>query len=141
MTRTTRRKLLKTGALGGAAVLAAPAIARAETIKWRMVTSWPKNLPGPGVTARLLAERIGQISGGAIEVQLYAAGEIVSGLEVLDAVSGGVAHMGHTASFFWTGKMPAAAYFTAVPFGLTPLECSTNRRRQQCMHHGHFRND
>jgi TRAP-type mannitol/chloroaromatic compound transport system substrate-binding protein len=122
MTRTTRRDLLTTGALGGAAALAAPALARAETIKWRMVTSWPKNLPGPGVTAQHLAERIGQVSGGAIEIELYAANELVSGLEVLDAVAGGVAHMGHTAAFFWTGKMPAAAYFTAVPFGLTPLE-------------------
>jgi TRAP-type mannitol/chloroaromatic compound transport system substrate-binding protein len=122
MSRTSRRDLLTGGIVAGASVLAAPAVVRAQTVKWRMITSWPKNLPGPGVTAQKLADRIGEISGGALEVELHAAGEIVSGLEVLDAVSGGVAHLGHTASFFWTGKMPAAAYFTAVPFGLTPLE-------------------
>ena len=42
--------------------------------------------------------------------------------EVLDAVGNGVAEMGHTASFYWQGKMPAAAFFTTVPFGLTPAE-------------------
>jgi TRAP-type mannitol/chloroaromatic compound transport system substrate-binding protein len=41
---------------------------------------------------------------------------------VLDAVGGGVAEIGHTASFYWQGKMPAAAFFTTVPFGLTPSE-------------------
>ena len=93
-----------------------------KAIKWRMVTSWPKNLPGPGVTAQRLADRIGQVTGGQVQVELYAAGELVSGLEVLDAVSNGTAQLGHTASFFWTGKMRASAFFTTVPFGLTPLE-------------------
>ncbi len=118
----TRRNLLATGAVAGAATLAAPSIARSETFKWRMITSWPKNLPGPGVTAQNLADRITEISSGALKIELYAAGELVSGLEVLDAVTGEVAHMGHTASFFWAGKMASAAFFTAVPFGLTPLE-------------------
>ncbi len=118
---TNRRTLLTAGA-AAMGVLATPNIARAETVKWRMVTSWPKNLPGPGVTAQRLADRIAQVTAGHVEVELYAAGEIVSGLEVLDAVSNGTAHLGHTASFFWTGKMRAAAFYTTVPFGLTPLE-------------------
>jgi len=121
MTRITRRTLISSG-VAGAAVLAAPAVARAQATKWRMVTSWPKNLPGPGVTAQRLADRIAAMSDGRLEVVLYAAGELVSGLEVLGAVGGSVAQMGHTASFFWTGKMPAAAFFTTVPFGLTPGE-------------------
>src|SRR5690606_36960161 len=121
MTRLSRRTLLTSGA-AGAAVLAAPAVARAQPISWRMVTSWARNLPGPGVTAQRLAERIAAMSDGRLTVTLYSAGELVSGLEVLGAVGGSVAQMGHTASFFWTGKMPAAAFFTTVPFGLTPGE-------------------
>ncbi len=121
MTGPSRRTLLGTG-VAAVAGIAAPAVARGQTRKWRMVTSWPKNLPGPGVTAQRLADRITALSGGRIAVELYAAGELVSGLEVLDAVAGDLAEIGHTASFFWTGKMPAAAYFTATPFGLTPLE-------------------
>jgi TRAP-type mannitol/chloroaromatic compound transport system substrate-binding protein len=89
-----------------------------------MVTSWPRNLPGPGVTAQRLADRILAMSGGRLEVQLFAASELVPALEVLDAVQGGTAEMAHTASFFWAGKMPAAQFFTSVPFGLLPLEHS-----------------
>jgi len=52
-----------------------------------------------------------------LAVTVSAAGEVVPAFEVLDAVGGGVAEMGHTASFYWQGKQPAAAYFTTVPFG------------------------
>src|SRR3954451_7659530 len=116
---TTRRKVL---ALGAAATLAAPSIARGETQKWRMVTSWPKRLPGPGMSAERVAERIKTLSGGRIAIDVYAAGEIVPAFGVLEAVGNGVADIGHTASFYWQGKMPAAAFFTTVPFGLTPAE-------------------
>ena len=89
---------------------------------WRMVTSWPKRLPGPGMSAERVAERIRTLSGGRIDITVYAAGEVVPAFEVLDAVGNGVAEIGHTASFYWQGKMPAAAFFTTVPFGLTPGE-------------------
>lgn len=116
---TTRRAAL----LAGAATVAAPAIARSQTQRrWRMVTSWPRDLPGPGMTARRLAGRIQDMSGGAIEVEVLGAGEIVPAFEVLDAVGDGVAELGHTAAVFWAGKMPVAQLFLAVPFGLTPIE-------------------
>ena len=115
----TRRNLAG-GAL--AAGIAAPSIARAQTKRWRMVTSWPKRLPGPGMSAERVAERIKLLSGGRLEISVAAAGEIVPAFEVLDAVGGGVAEMGHTASFFWQGKEPAAVFYTTVPFGLTPNE-------------------
>ena len=101
--------------------LAAPAVAQTG-IEWRMVTSWPKNLPGPGVTAQRLADRIGAMSGGRLVVKLFAAGEIVPGLGTFDAVANGTAQMAHTAPLFWSRKFPAAPLFTAGPFGLTPIE-------------------
>ena len=103
------------------AALATPAIAQDRT-QWRMVTAWPRNLPGPGVTAQRLADRIGEASGGRLTVELYAAGEIVPALEVFQAVSDGAAQIGHTASLFQAGRVAAAPLFTAGPFGLTPLE-------------------
>jgi TRAP-type mannitol/chloroaromatic compound transport system substrate-binding protein len=111
-------------AAGTAAAVAAPAVVRAAErhLTWRMITSWPRDLPGPGMNARRLAERITAMSGGRLSVQLFAAGELVPGLQVFDAVNAGVAEMGHTASIYWTGKTRAAAYFTTVPWGLTPLE-------------------
>ena len=87
-----------------------------------MVTSWPKRLPGPGMSAERVVQRIGALSGGRFEVTVSAAGEVVPAFEVLDAVGSGVAEMGHTAAFYWQGKEPAAAFFTTVPFGLTPNE-------------------
>jgi len=116
---TTRRTFIATTAAG---VLATPSIARAETLKWKMVTSWPKRLPGPGMSAERVAERIRALSGGRIDITVYAAGEVVPAFGVLDAVGNGVADIGHTASFYWQGKMPAAAFYTTVPFGLTPAE-------------------
>jgi TRAP-type mannitol/chloroaromatic compound transport system substrate-binding protein len=118
---TTRRNFT-IGAGAAAGLVAAPAIARAQTQKWRMVTSWPKRLPGPGMSAERVAERIRALSGGKLDIAVYAAGELVPAFEVLDAVGNGVADIGHTASFYWQGKIPAAAFFTTVPFGLTPGE-------------------
>jgi len=116
---TTRRTFIGTAAAG---ILAAPSVARSQTMKWKMVTSWPKRLPGPGMSAERVADRIRALSGGRIDITVYAAGEVVPAFGVLDAVGNGVADIGHTAAFYWQGKMPAAAFFTTVPFGLTPSE-------------------
>ncbi|MEK0082705.1 TRAP transporter substrate-binding protein [Benzoatithermus flavus] len=121
MSAATRRRLLAAGTAAG--TLGAPAVLRAQTpLRWRMVTSWPRNLPGPGMNAQRLADRIARMSGGRLMVQLYAAGELVPALQVFDAVYSGAAEMAHTASFYWAGKVKAASFFTTVPFGLTPAE-------------------
>ncbi len=122
MSKITRRSLASGGALGLAGALAAPALAQTDKRHWRMVTSWPKRLPGPGMSAERVAARIGALSGGRLEITVSAAGEVVPAFEVLDAVGSGVAEMGHTAAFYWQGKEPAAAFFTTVPFGLLPNE-------------------
>ena len=99
--KTTRRSAIAAfGATAIGATLAAPAVLAQETIEWRMITSWPKNLPGPGVTAQRLADRIGELSGGRLTIRLYAAGELVPALEVLNSVASGVAEIGHTAPLF-----------------------------------------
>jgi TRAP-type mannitol/chloroaromatic compound transport system substrate-binding protein len=106
--------------LAGASAMAplTASVRASDRIEWKMITSWPKHSPGPGMTANRLAERITTMSGGRLVVKVYGAGEIVPALEVFDAVSRGVAEMGHTASFFWQGKIKASVFFTTVPFGL-----------------------
>lgn len=118
----SRRRALAVGATSAAAAIAMPSVARAQAIRWRMVTSWPRRLPGPGMSAERVAERIRSLSGGRLDIAVSAAGEIVPAFEVFDAVANGVADMAHTASFYWQGKMPASVFFTTVPFGLTPAE-------------------
>src|SRR4029077_16784751 len=117
---SNRRHLLSTAGAALAGTVAAPAVARAQTRRWRMVTSWPKRLPGPGMSAERVAERISTLSGGRLQVTVHAAGELVPALEVLDAVGGTVAEMGHTAAFYWQGKQPARGHTPTGPVGLTP---------------------
>jgi TRAP-type mannitol/chloroaromatic compound transport system substrate-binding protein len=83
----------------------------AETFEWNLVTSWPPGLPGLGVGVEHIAERID-----------FAGGELVPALEVLDAVSRGTVQMGHDSAYYHRGKVPAAQYFTTIPFGQTVHE-------------------
>lgn len=93
-----------------------------KTYKWKMVTTWPKNFPGLGTGANNIAKLITEMSGGRIEVKVYGAGELVGAFEVFDAVSRGNAELGHAGAYYWKGKIPSAAFFSAVPFGLTAQE-------------------
>ncbi|NNG05676.1 MAG: TRAP transporter substrate-binding protein [Inquilinus sp.] len=114
-----RRDLVKGVALGtaAAATFAAPAIAQGIR-QWKMVTAWPKNLPGPGVAAQMLADRITALSGGRIEVKLYAAGELVPGRGVFDAASEGTAELYHAVPAYWGSKSKGILLFGSQPFGL-----------------------
>ncbi len=114
-----RRDFLKAGTLGVAAgALAAPAVAQDDVREWKMVTAWPKNLPGPGVAAQMLADRIEVLSGGRIKVKLYAAGELVPGRGVFDAVSEGTAELYHAVPAYWGSKSKGILLFGSQPFGL-----------------------
>lgn len=117
----SRRRLLRVGAGAGAVGVAAPAVKAQTGLRWRMATSWPKNLVGPADSARRLARRIETLSQGRIRIEVFSAGEIVPAFAVFDAVANGTVDMGHTASFFVSGKIPASVYFTTVPFGMGPL--------------------
>lgn len=122
-----RRDFIKKAGAGsvaaGATTLAGFGTAKAEaTFKWKMVTAWPKNFPGLGSNANLLAEMITNMSGGRITVKVYGASELVPAFEVFDAVSKGTAEIGHSGPYYWKGKSEAVQFFSAVPFGLTAQE-------------------
>ncbi|HZD52582.1 MAG TPA: TRAP transporter substrate-binding protein DctP [Woeseiaceae bacterium] len=93
-----------------------------ETFEWNMVTSWPPGLPGAGAGAANLAKRVERASNGRLRIKVFAGGELVPALEVFAAVSGGTVQMGHDASYYHRGKVPAAQYFTTAPFGLNGNE-------------------
>ncbi len=115
--------LKKTGAGAAAAVagtaVAAPAVwAKGKTYNWKMVTTWPPNLPVLQTGAERFAKRVGQVSEGRIKIKVFAGGELVPPMNVFDAVSQGTVECGSGASYYWAGKVPAAQWFAAVPFGL-----------------------
>ena len=97
-------------------------VAHTKVYEWKMITTWPKNLPGLGAAPERLAERLRIMSNGRLDIKVYGAGELVGALEVFDAVSQGTAQMGHGAAYYWRGKNPAAAMFATVPFGMNAQE-------------------
>jgi TRAP-type mannitol/chloroaromatic compound transport system substrate-binding protein len=121
--KVDRRRMLAGLAAGaaGATTLAAPAIAQGK-MEWRMVTAWPKGLPGLGTGAERLAQRITQMSDGKLSVKVFAAGELVPGLQTFEAVQNGTAEMSHDTPGFHLGKNRAFGYFFSVPFGMTYVE-------------------
>lgn len=121
-----RRDFIKktgVGSLAAGAGLTIPSIAKANTeFNWKMVTAWPKNFPGLGTSANLLAKIIAEMSGGRIKIKVYGANELVPAFEVFDAVSEGIVQMGHASAYYWKGKSATTQFFSAVPFGLTAQE-------------------
>jgi TRAP-type mannitol/chloroaromatic compound transport system substrate-binding protein len=93
-----------------------------QTYNWKLVTTWPKNFPGLGLAPEHFAENVQRMSNGRLKIKVFGAGQLVPAFEVFDAVSQGTAEMGHGAAYYWQGKIPASAFFTAVPFGLNAQE-------------------
>lgn len=117
-----RRDVLKTAMVGAAgAALVTPALSQGR-MEWRMVTLWPRNLPGPGVAAQRTADRITAVTGGRISVRLFAAGEVVPAPGAFDAVAAGTADLYHGVPAFWVSKSPGIGFFGSFPFGLTATE-------------------
>ncbi|WP_418648394.1 TRAP transporter substrate-binding protein [Thauera butanivorans] len=130
-----RRSFLKkagAGAAAGAALglaacgkseqQAAPAAPAVQTglpsIQWRMTSSFPKSVDTLFGSAEMLANRLREITDGKFDIRIFPAGEIVPGLQALDAVQQGTVEMCHTCSYYYVGKDKTFAFGTAVPFGL-----------------------
>jgi TRAP-type mannitol/chloroaromatic compound transport system substrate-binding protein len=128
-----RRKFVKTAGLAGVAGLAGAcskpasqsgdcAAGDQQTFEWKMVTTWPRDFPALGTNANRIAESIGKLSDGRLTVKVYGGNELVPPFEVFDAVSRGTAEMGHGASYYWKGKIPASLVFAGLPFGMVAQE-------------------
>src|SRR4051812_46840833 len=106
-----RRRFLEKAVLGGAAGIGAvtnstaPAIAQEPpAINWRMASSFPKSLDTIYGAAERVAKRVDEATDGKFKIRVFAAGEIVPGLQVLDAVQNATVECGHTAGGYYAGK-------------------------------------
>ena len=115
-----RREFLTAGGAGlAASAVAAPAIAQSmPEVKWRYATSWPKSLDTLYGGCEFFAKRVAEITDNRFQIQPFAAGEVVPGLQVLDAVANGTIEMGNTALYYYWSKNPAFTFGTSLPFGL-----------------------
>ena len=101
-----------------ASAIAAPAIAAEPQICWRLASSFPKSLDTIYGGAEVLADRVRELTDGKFDIRVFAGGEIVPGLQVLDAVSNGTVEISHTCSYYYVGKNKAFGFDTSMPFGL-----------------------
>lgn len=116
-----RRDFIKmTGVAAGASVAAAhsQSALAAKRYRWRMVMVIPKTLPVWGSQVQEFAKKVKTMSQNRMNIKVYGAGELVPALSTFDAVKAGQVEMGHSASYYWQGKIPAASFFCSVPFGL-----------------------
>ncbi|MDA9466001.1 TRAP transporter substrate-binding protein [Bradyrhizobium sp. CCBAU 53415] len=115
-----RRDFLKVSAAGAAATaVASPAIAQSSPeVKWRLTSSFPKSLDTIYGGAEQVAKYVAEMTDNKFQIQVFAGGEIVPGLQALDATSNGTVDMCHTVSYYYVGKDPTFAIFASVPFGL-----------------------
>jgi TRAP-type mannitol/chloroaromatic compound transport system substrate-binding protein len=115
-----RREFLKVSAVGAAAAaVASPAIAQSSPeIKWRMASSFPKSLDTIYGGGEYMAKQVAEMTDNKFQIQVFAAGELVPGLQALDATSNGTVEMCHTVAYYYVGKDPTFAIYASVPFGL-----------------------
>jgi TRAP-type mannitol/chloroaromatic compound transport system substrate-binding protein len=114
----SRRNFARLAAVGTAAI-ASPAIAQQAAVKWRLTSSFPKSLEGLWGAAPTVSKLVSEMTDGKFVIDTFAAGEIVPGLQVLDAVANGTVECGHTYSGYYIGKNPALIFDGSLPFGLT----------------------
>ena len=116
-----RRSFLKKAAVGASVgAIAAPALAQSQpTINWRLASSFPKSLDTLYGTAEVFSKRVSELTGGKFNIRVFAGGEIVPALQVLDAVQNNTVEIAHTAPYYFFGKDPTFAFDCAVPFGMT----------------------
>jgi len=119
MKRRSFIKNLSIGALatgtGAANIKPADAAGRHN---WKLVTTWPPNFPVFMEGVKRFAKDVKRMSRGKLNIQVFAGGELIPPMQSFDAVSQGTVEMSHGAAYYWAGKIPAAQFFTAVPFGL-----------------------
>lgn len=107
------------GGGGNGGGTAATSKASSKVFHWKMVTTWPANFPVFQEGAEKFADDVRVMSDGRLDIKVYAGGELIPALGVFDAVSQGTVEMGHGSPYYWAGKVPAAQFFSSVPFGMT----------------------
>jgi len=118
--RSFMRKAGTTGVAAAAATtLAAPAIAQSNPkVTWRLTSSFPKSLDTIYGGAEVFSRMLSEATDGAFTVQVFAAGELVPGLQAADATTAGTVEAAHTVAYYYWGKDPTWALGAAVPFAL-----------------------
>jgi len=115
----SRRNFTRLAAASTAVALASPAVAQQPTVKWRLASSFPKSIEGLWGASPTVAKFVSEMSDGKFTIDTFAAGEIVPGLQVLDATANGTVECGHSYGGYYIGKNPTLIFDGSLPFGFT----------------------
>ncbi len=88
-----------------------------KRVKWKMQSTWASNLPSLGTSGVKFVDMIDKMSDGKFQIKFFEPNALVPSLECFDAISKGSIESCWTTPGYHTGKYPALAFFTAVPFG------------------------
>jgi TRAP-type mannitol/chloroaromatic compound transport system substrate-binding protein len=88
-----------------------------DRVKWRMSSAFPSSLPHLGPSGVRFSKDVERLSGGKFEIKFFEPGALVPALECFEPVSKGSIEACWTTPGYDTGRIPAAAFFTTVPFG------------------------
>jgi TRAP-type mannitol/chloroaromatic compound transport system substrate-binding protein len=120
----TRRTFMPAAAASLAAAAASPAFGQqtGDTVRWRLTSSFPKSLDTLYGVSQTIARNVGEMTDGKFQIQTFAAGEIVPGLQAMDATASGAVECCHTYTGYYIGKNPSFIFDGSIPFGLTPRQ-------------------
>ncbi len=99
-----------------------PAIAADKVYKLKLAETWPTNFPVFGDATKNMAKMAETMSNGRLKITIDSKNKHKAALGIFDMVRSGQYDMGHSASYYWKGKVPETLYFTTMPFGMTTPE-------------------
>ncbi len=93
-----------------------------QTFSLTLAETWGPNAPILGDTTRSMAAMAEKMSAGRLKIRIDSGNKHKAPFGIFDMVKAGQYDMGHTASYYYKGKLPNTMYFTTVPFGMTTPE-------------------
>ena len=116
------RSVLSAAVLAVATTFAATQALAQDKFTLRLAETWGPNFPIFGDTTKRFAETVNKMSDGRLTVRIDSANKHKAPLGVFDMVKAGQYDMGHSASYYWKGKVPETLFFTSMPFGMNAME-------------------
>jgi len=97
--------------------------AHAEKVyKLKLAETWGPNFPIFGDASKNMAAMAEKMSNGRLKIVIHSSNKHKSPFGIFDMVKSGQYDLGHSASYYWKGKVPATMYFTTMPFGMIASE-------------------
>jgi len=99
-----------------------PALAAQKVFRLKLAETWPPNFPIFGDATKSMAKMAETMSNGRLIITIDSKNKHKAPFGIFDMVRSGQYDMGHSASYYWKGKVPETLYFTTMPFGMIAPE-------------------